>query len=262
MKVLFVALALGLSAIASATAADLPTVKGPPPAPSVAPYNWTGFYAGVDAGYGWGGSTGDVYCTNPGGVVNGVGCETPQSGLLNPGGGLFGGLIGYNLQNGVFVFGLETDLQWSGIQDSNPAPTSCCLPAGGSTLNDNVSARLDWFGTARARVGVAAFDRMLIYATGGLIYGEEQASSDPAGAGFSYPASATSTRAGWTLGGGAEYAFSANVTARIEALYYDLGSQTLKFTCTVGVTCTPGFAVTSNFDFTGAIVRAGLAYKF
>jgi outer membrane immunogenic protein len=262
VKTLIVALVLGLSAIASASAADLPAAKGPPPAPTVAPYNWTGFYAGVDAGYGWGGSTGDVGCINPSGVVSGFGCSFPESNLLSPGGGLLGGLAGYNFQTGALVFGVETDLQWSGIDDKVSEPLPCCVGLATPPGTVAASANLDWFGTVRARVGVAAIDRTLIYATGGLIYGEERASNNFFSGPIAYPASASSTRAGWTLGGGAEYAFTANVTARVEALYYDLGSQTLKFTCTTGVTCSPGFSVTNTFDDTGGIVRAALAYKF
>jgi len=262
LKALFVALTLGLAAIAPATAADLPTTKGPPPAPTVAPYNWTGFYAGVDAGYGWEGSTGSTYCAF-GGVINGTGCSTPESGLLDPSGGLFGGLAGYNFQSGMFVFGAETDLQWSNIADSTTASIPCCGGAPTSSGPDYIKANLDWFGTARARIGVTPVDRLLIYATGGLIYGEEKTSSNLR---FSatdfYPTNGDSTRTGWTLGGGAEYAFTGNITARIEGLYYDLGSQKFTFNCTTQPTCVSGYSQTTKYDYTGGILRAALIYKF
>ena len=107
-------------------------------------------------------------------------------------------------------------------------------------------------GTLRARLGFA-IDRTLIYATGGLAYGRvENTFADTTGVG-DY-ASNSSWKTGWTLGGGVEYAFTNNWTAKVEALYFDLGSQT--------VTSADFDPYVKKFDNTGWTVRAGINYKF
>jgi outer membrane immunogenic protein len=123
------------------------------------------------------------------------------------------------------------------------------------------SEKIDWFGTVRGRVGFATWDRALIYATGGLFYGRISANTlfTAPNVGTTYPGSASATKAGWTVGGGFEYAFTNNWSGKIEGLYYDLGNITV-----VGLE-TPlkfGFQHNKNFDNTGGIVRVGLNYQF
>jgi outer membrane immunogenic protein len=232
---------------APAFAADM-AVKAPPMTPAPAS-SWTGFYGGINGGYGWDPSTGDNRCITPTGVPFGVGCDLPITGMVKPRGGIFGGQVGYNLQVNSIVYGLETDIQWSGIKGSGSAIDSL-----GGTYNLN--ANLNWFGTARGRIGVLANPNMLLYATGGLIYGRESASSVLPFPGTVYPASTAEVRAGWTLGGGLEYAFTATLSGKIEGLYYDMGSVTALFANPV-----TGFTVGARFADTGAIVRAGLNWK-
>jgi outer membrane immunogenic protein len=190
---------LGLLAIAATTspamAADLPvrpTVKAPAYVPQA--YNWSGFYLGVNGGYGFGTSSFT-------GTDN-----------FNINGGLVGGTAGYNWQVGQAVFGLEGDGDWSGIKGSTT--TGC--PAGCETRND-------WLATFRGRLGYAA-DRFLPYITGGLAVGDIKATT-PGFPGID------ADRTGWTVGGGVEFAIAGPWTAKLEYLYVDLGSANCGISC-------------------------------
>jgi len=204
-RVLFAASLAALSVAAgAAAAADFP--RGPVPyysAPMSSLYNWTGAYAGVNLGYQWGTVT-----------------NTPGS----PSGIMGGGQIGYNWQSGQFVFGGETDLQASSASDTF-APYKFSNP---------------WFGTLRARVGVA-FNNVLLYATGGLAYGDLK--------GEFLGLTETKTEFGWTGGIGAEYGFLPNWSVKAEYLYMDLGSR--------------AFSITGADNALHAnMVRLGLNYHF
>lgn len=203
----------------SAQAADIPRpiYKGGVH-PVVAYYNWTGFYVGVNGGYGWGTSNWDSPAVS-----------------VKPKGGLAGGTIGFNYQMGSFVWGLEGDFDWSDLKDSTACGAFTC------------ETKQTWLATARGRVGYA-FDRWLPYFTGGAAFGKVKATnSNPASPG------ADDTLTGWTVGGGLEYAFLGNWSAKIEYLYVDLG----KFDCGVGCGATP-----DNVTFKENIIRAGLNYRF
>lgn len=151
-----------------------------------APYNWTGFYIGINGGGGWGNAD----------SVN-VG--------FNTSGGLVGGTLGYNWQIGQGVFGLEGDFDWSNIGASTGcSPTSCEI-------------RNHWLSTVRGRFGYA-FDGFMPYVTGGLAFGEVERNV----VGFT---SVTDTKVGWTIGAGVEGSISGPWTAKIEYLYIDLGNS-------------------------------------
>ena len=212
--------ALGLLATSfSAQAADLPPpVYRAAPLSVVAYYNWTGFYLGINGGYAWGNSDWDLPAIS-----------------VKPKGWMVGGTVGYNWQSGGIVYGLEGDFDWADMSDSTACGAFTCR------------TRNNWLATARGRLGYA-FDRWLPYLTGGGAFGRVEALVPGL-------ASASDTLTGWTVGGGIEYAFLGNWTAKVEYLYVDLG----KFNC--GASCTPALA-TSNVDFTENIVRAGINYKF
>jgi outer membrane immunogenic protein len=249
-----------LLAAGSAMAADLPTTKGPAPAPYFPPvFSWAGFYAGVNAGGLFGSNN---LKSNP--------APQPQFGPLgfsqttSPDAFIGGAQIGYNFQSGPFVFGGETDFQGSTLSQSsrlNGLPNAAGVIVPG--WNDQTSDRMDWFGTVRLRAGYA-IDRTLIYATGGLIYGDVKNSSvttytvtgNPQ---HIYTGSSSGTRAGWTLGGGVEYAFTNNWTARLEGLYFDMGKQSYT---AFPLAANAPFVVNHSSDLTGGIVRVGLNYKF
>jgi outer membrane immunogenic protein len=182
-------LALG---VASASAADIVRARrAPPPAPIITPvFNWTGFYAGINGGSGWGGGTS---------------FSTPfPSSSFDTSGGLVGGTLGYNYQMNQIVFGVEGDIDASWIKGSGICGGLSC-----QTKNS-------WLGTVRGRVGYA-FDRFMPYVTGGLAVGDIQNTITPIG-------SATETKAGWTVGGGLEANLYGPWSAKVEYLYVDLGS--------------------------------------
>jgi outer membrane immunogenic protein len=205
----------------AAQAADIPrpVYKGMPIRPVIAYYNWTGFYAGLNAGYGFGTST---WSGVPGG-----GSVKPS-----PSGFLVGGTLGYNYQIGSFVYGIEGDWDWTGIKGS-----ATCVGVVTCTTDN------PWLATFRGRVGYA-FDRWLPYLTGGGAYGNIKATASIPGASVS----STKSELGWTFGGGVEYAFLGNWSAKIEYLYVDLGSAAV------------GGGI--NVSLKENIVRGGLNYKF
>ncbi len=210
-KILFASVALAALASASvASAADLPRRNMTPSAPaytSVPTFTWTGFYAGVNAGYGWGTFT------------------SGGKGLFGDAkGGMIGGTAGYNYQIGQLVLGVEGDTDWSSAKN---------------TIGVN-TGKITNLSTLRGRVGFAA-DRALVYATGGYAGGQLKTNSDIA--------SSTTWNNGWALGGGIEYAFLNNVSAKAEYLWTDLSSKSI-------------LANTSATGLHDSVLRAGVNYHF
>jgi len=232
---------------APAFAADLPAPVPSAPAPAPAPvvvtppapavFDWSGLYVGANIGYAFGGS--DVVGVDPAGAFAGDAGELELNGL-------FGGVqAGFNWQFGSVVAGIETDFQLASINDSLEATGPA--PAVGTITGD-----LNWFGTVRGRVGVA-FDRALVYATGGLAYGNYEVTFDPTG-----PAAAVSDSqmlVGWTAGAGLEYGITDNISAKLEYLYVDLGADDYELGTGPGAFQTQGSA---NFHS----VRLGVNYRF
>lgn len=214
-KLLLASVGVLALSVAAASAADIPRempTKAPPVYTPPA-WSWTGLYVGINGGYGWGSSD----------------FSAPfATGSFDTDGGLVGGTLGYNWQQGQFVFGAEGDIDWSDI--------------GGSTTCGGVNCTVDndWLGTLRGRVGYA-FDRFMPYITGGLAVGN--VSTNIAGVG-----SGDDVNAGWTAGGGIEARITGPWTAKLEYLYVDLGRG--------------GSVAGSDADFTTNIVRGGINYKF
>ena len=254
--------AVGLAASA-ASAADLP-MRAAPPAPvfsAVPVFTWTGFYVGVNAGYGWqDNNDGSVFV--PAGTIAGAGSGTIVYGDDNGDGFVGGGQIGYNYQIGSFVLGIEADLQWADLGGSDgtalvPAAYTAVgfIPAG-------AAGGIDWFGTVRARAGVA-FGQALIYATGGFAYGGADDDDDRFGL-----VNDDDVRTGWVLGAGVEYAFTNNLTAGIEGLWVNLDHDTngafIGTVPAVGGGRTPVFVAGRDDDDEGDffVARAKLNFKF
>jgi len=191
---------VGLLALAggSAVAADLAPYYQPGPAYNPI-YTWTGFYVGINGGGGWGSSQWDA--------VN----------SFDVSGGLIGGTVGYNWQFGQVVVGAEGDIDWSGIKGT----TTVLCPGGCETRNK-------WLATARGRLGYA-FDRFLPYFTGGLAFGDINATLPL-------------------------LPVVSNVSLKAEYLYVDLGN----FNC--GLNC--GLAPGSNVSFTTNVFRGGANLRF
>ncbi|PSC05257.1 porin family protein [Alsobacter soli] len=234
----------------AAAAADLPTSKGAPMAPVVyAPvFTWTGFYVGLNAGYGWNNGNRDLTFTNVTPASVDYGATYGFNGGGSDGGFVGGGQIGYNWQFGAFVAGVEADLQYADLGNSNHNGYFPYYAYYGNNNNGN------YFGTVRARLGYA-IDRALIYVTGGLAYG------DVGGHDFW---GNSSTKAGWTIGGGLEYAFTPNWTAKIEGLYVniDRGNRSGYVTGVDSAGLAADYVVSSGKNNDFGVVRVGVNYKF
>ena len=217
--VLLVAAGLSLAFSQSAPAADLspPIYKGPPP-PMV--FNWTGWYIGINGGGGWG----QTSHTAAVGITGIPGLPGLTTGNFNARGGVVGGTLGYNYQFSQFLVGAETDLDWSNIRGTFNG--SVVIPGGSAGFS--LSSQLQWLDTARVRAGMV-WDRVLFYGTAGAALGgvnaTAQASAAASGIGAAVTAADTQTRFGWTAGAGVEYAFTDNLSAKLEYLYVGLGSQ-------------------------------------
>jgi outer membrane immunogenic protein len=266
MRVLLGSVA-AIAMITSVSAADLP-VRPPAPAPVMAPvWNWNGFYIGVNGGYSWGHASRDLNFFNP---LNGVLIASGTGGGRDMNGGLFGGQIGYNWQMSNWVFGIETDAQWTGQKGDTTilCPVAGCFPtavAAGTGVGATLTDKLEWFGTFRGRVGVAVVPSVLLYATGGAAYGSLNtdlglAGFTAAGVPVAAAASASSTKFGWTVGGGIETMFAGNWSAKLEYLYMDLGS----ISNSVVLPTAGGFPLGANVTtrVTDNIFRAGINYHF
>jgi len=208
--------ALLVSALSTAAmAADLSSRKVTKAPPMAAAYNWTGLYAGLNAGGGW----------------------TSSNNFGTASGFVGGGQVGYNWQavGSPLVLGVEADFQGTSMKNTQTL---------GALTGET---KLPAFGTVRGRVGYA-FDRAMVYATGGWAYSDTKLTvSGPGGS-----ASSTKWTSGYTVGGGAEYAFMGPWSAKLEYLYVHSSSVD---------TTLAGVAVSTG-DYHYNVVRAGLNYRF
>lgn len=252
-RIVFTALLTLVAAGGQTLAADLPPAPLPrAPAtyvPIAAPvYNWSGFYVGGNAG--WGFANGDSTVTETGNAFFPGTFTSTSSGSLN--GFIAGGQVGVNFQINALVLGIEGDFQWSGQKKSD---TFGCGLGIGCTANETV--KVPWFGTARGRIGFAA-DRVLFYATGGAAWLNFSDSLSATAAGVTTTLSPSTTVLGWTAGAGIEVAFGPNWTGKIEYLYVQ-ASPTL--TATIPATLGGG-TITETLKGTDNIIRAGINFKF
>ncbi len=266
--------AIGALIVGPAMAADLRMPVKAPPAPIVPVYSWTGWYIGLNAGGIWSASRDTVEPTGCflvptvlcGGPLTNNALRT-DTGNLNGSGFTGGGQIGYNWQNNAFVYGLEADLNFSSLNATYTVSRALAAPLVG-VLNHTVNEKLDWFGTLRGRLGVTPVPQALLYVTGGLAYGHVTSNSNinfTAGT-DTYVGALDVTRAGWTVGGGGEWAFSPNLSAKIEYLYVDLGRVNYADSCvSPAVICggfTPAPSYQTDLTIRDHIVRFGLNYRF
>jgi outer membrane immunogenic protein len=266
MKILLAIAGIAALAGTPALAADM-AVKAPPPVPPPV-FSWTGFYVGGNAGYGW--------ANNSVSFINGdpaffsfllAAGAIPASLGIKERGFLGGGQAGYNWQTDKIVLGVETDIQYANITgtasfSTNLITTANHIPPIATTAQN----KLEWFGTLRPRIGMTITPSFLVYATGGLAYGQVTSSASTVLTAFATCAtnvscsngSATVTRAGWTAGGGVEYALSAPWSVKVEYLYFNLGSLTYNMPNSL----VPGAGMQGTTAFKENLVRAGLNYKF
>ncbi len=233
------------------------------PEPAAAAYNWSGFYIGVNGGYGGGDFEHpfqvDAELDGPDFV------QRILDGSLDfTAGGFVGGAqAGYNFQHGAFVFGVEADIQASSVKgevSGNLTLPENALGFGSPEINGDaeIGTKLDYFGTVRARLGYVPVERLLVYATGGFAYGRTESYVNVSVDGNSFiDESVKNDRMGWTVGGGAEYAFTDNWSLKSEYLYTDLGSEEV-----IGGDITETISGGLDSDVAFHTVRVGLNYKF
>lgn len=204
-------------ASAQALAADLPTRKSAPIMAVVSPlYNWTGFYAGVQGG--WMGGERDRV-----GYISSTPRVPSYNNLGNLGvrGGFVGGRLGYDWQaaGSPFVLGVVGDVNASWAKRSIAGLTTAGLAFTGRS-------KVDWDGSLRLRAGYA-FNRFLVYATGGLAVVHDKYRVNSAFGTFNSTLSAGKTFVGGTIGAGVAYAVTNNMSVGLEYRYTGLGSKTV-----------------------------------
>lgn len=291
-RILLLAAAIGVLLAPRAFAADLavPHVYTKAPLAAVDPgYNWSGFYAGLNIGYGRGRSatTADFLDSKGGTLPSSSGGTSDLNGVTG------GAQIGYNWQREMVVFGVEADFQGSGQKGRFDAlcagapaglQDGVCTPGhrGDNTFDPalpvafNLAQKLDWFGTVRGRFGIAVRPRVLLYGTGGLAYGQVSTSGSvsainvggfPGADGGTFtPVTASfgssTTKLGWTAGAGIEGAFADNWSARLEYLYVDLGTVSGSFATPVIALSGAPLVVGYRSHVTDNVLRLGVNYRF
>jgi len=244
-------LSAALGSVALAADIARPVYKAPAAAP--APFSWTGFYIGGHVGYGWADTDATIRPNSAG-----IAFDAPVFNFSDDG-AVGGGQIGYNWQFAPnWLIGIEGDISATGIGSSS----SATLTIGGVQFPPNghsMSYDIDWVATLRGRLGYT-WDRSMLYLTGGFAWADVKGTSfTMLGGGLAvFPGSFSDTVSGWTIGGGWEWAFAPNWSARLEYLYYDLdGISGVSFN-------TPPTLSTANTwnDTELHVVRIGVNYRF
>lgn len=216
-------------------------------------YDWTGPYLGLQAGYGWGDNDvkptqPDVSITDPVGR-SAVGVFPEKDGSVDIDGFIGGLHAGYNWQMDSLVLGVEGDIEYADLDGDTD------IVAGANDIKvGEASQEIDWLGSLRLRGGFA-FDRALLYVTGGLAVGGVDAKGSIDNSLVPESKSSSDTEWGWTLGGGLEYALSDALSARVEYRYTDLGDTDVEFDGN-------GNVDKLEFENTFHAVRAGLSWHF
>jgi outer membrane immunogenic protein len=258
MKKTFAAAALLVASIGYTEAADLaarPYTKAPILAAPVI-YDWSGFYIGAHGGGVWGDRRWDETAE-----IGLFGFSAPLHANHNVTGALAGGQVGFNVQSGPWVFGVQGDAAWTDAK-SDALCNTTFPPPGAPGASYRCAAKADWLASATVRGGYS-WDRALFYVKGGGAWMKEnyQFGRAEAVAAPFFPMFINSdTRSGWTVGAGLEYAFLPNWTGFIEYNYYDFG--TARETVT-GVGIIPA-GTTLDIDIRTQlhVVKAGINYKF
>jgi outer membrane immunogenic protein len=168
-----------------------------------------------------------------------------------------GGLLGYNLQHGTFVYGIEGDWSWTGARTARDFVVNFGRASASSSFD------VDWLATLRGRAGLA-FDSTLVYVTGGVAFGHVKDSFEVKNATSTGLASFTQnkTQVGWTAGVGVEHMFSRHWTARAEFRYVDLGKTDVACASATNFNQCVAGGYRGDFSNTLKLGLVGLAYKF
>lgn len=251
--------AIGLGVSQAALAADMPAKAF---ALKTAAYNWSGFYAGGNVGYGWGSGASpnlSLVDTTGVGLTGFFNAGGFPIGAVNPSGAIGGAQVGYNWQTSTTVYGLVADFQASDMHKQGAFASVAPVPPN-LVATTTLDRRIDWFGTVRGKFGYA-MQNWLAYGTGGLAFGHIReslnftSSGAPTGSG-----SNTQTKFGWALGAGLEYGWD-KWSVGVEYLYIDLGrtNTTMPFAGYFGA-ASDSLTVSSQNSVN--IVRALVNYRF
>lgn len=284
------AVILSACSAGSALAADLPILKAPPVVPP-SPPTWTGFYFGANVGAVFDASPNVTTSAYPlyndladqSGLGFGptyfgsaVAASTPLGGSLSNVGVLGGGQAGFNWQFGAFVAGVEADVQGSTLGSYKNLAGAALEPATQALLTTTTSLNksLNYLGTVRGRLGYLVTPTLLAFGSGGLAYGGMNfsnavfiSSANPNFTPAALSAQFNDAKIGWAAGGGLEWMFRPDWSAKVEYLYYDLGAQTAAINFAAAPTngaATLLYAAgyRSSVRFNGHAVRAGINYHW
>ena len=233
MRKTILAAAIAMAA-SSALAADLPVKSAPMRVAEPLP-TWTGFYIGLNGGLGY--QQDQLNLTG----LDDAGAFAIATGLVpgqintRGGGGLFGGTVGYNWQvMPQWVLGIEGDIDWTGIKGNGQQ----ALAFGPLALTTTGESKLNWLGTVRGRVGYLLAPATMIFATGGIAFGEVETNvlTTLTAGPFSAQAALnqSSTKTGWTVGGGFEHQFWGHWSLKAEYRYVDLDGTNGPFGTSLG----------------------------
>lgn len=232
--------------------------------------NWSGFYLGANAGYGWGKSdvsttpifspTGYFATTSPPAIVNASG------GKIRPDGFAGGVTLGFNNQINKTVLGVELDLDAINLSESRTGGSTypCCAP---TRFSNTESINADWLLTARGRIGYAVTDRGLLYATGGLAVTNLESKNHftDTFATANETGSESKTKYGWVLGFGYEQALDNKWSLKAEYSHVNFGdvsSQSNNLTAFTPPIAFPTNTFTNRGDLSIDLIRIGINKSF
>jgi len=218
-------------------------------------YDWTGWYAGINAGAALNNSNVDSSVNSgelPGDIAHELkgsiqGDETAFTGGVQ---------AGYNWQSSNFVLGVEADFNYLDIDQSRSRGKDV---GDIGRIDSELGFQADWFGTLRGRLGYA-FENVLVYGTGGLAYGHEEVNGGIEAAGNTWRASESDVNWGWVLGGGAQFAIDDNWSVGAEYLYVDLGSSDFNFDSNALNDINE--RINGKVDAAFSVVRATMSFRF
>ena len=228
----------------TALAAEPPPAPPPVYVPPVPIFTWTGIYIGAQIGYAWGTSNTNIG-DNFGDFTS---FSTNNSGVIG------GAHVGYNVQLSQFVVGLEGDVDGSSLSRT---VSGTPFIDGRVLVPVTISSNLNVQGSIRGRVGYA-WDRVLLYATGGVAFAGINGSISTL---FGYDSIST-TRVGWTVGGGLEYAVTNNWSIRAEYRYAQFGHSTVFATNSFVIPGLTAVGAFGNRTLNENRVQVGVSYKF
>ncbi|QWG20627.1 outer membrane beta-barrel protein [Bradyrhizobium sediminis] len=232
----------------AASAADMAVKARPVVAPAPV-FSWTGFYIGVHGGGAWFDKAWAAPLT-PLNIAGGCpGCPISVGGHTGSS-WLAGAQAGFNYQTGMWVLGVEVDGSWTDLRGSN---ANALAPA---LLRNNSETRA--FATAAGRVGIAA-NRALFYVKGGGAWADDTFFVSSAAAPNVPLQLSDSTRWGWMVGVGVEYAFTNNWSVKAEYNHLDFGTHTETLQPQPNCACA---AFQYDVRQTVDLVKVGLNYRF